>query len=212
MPLHLIFQCCKCKKYLCHDIWSIARNHKYSDSKYVCQHFNVIIDHESSCGFLGIGWRNKITIEAYCKTYYDTKTVFSKTFNKNYTEHQSYARFNNLVCHARISDYRGNYPNCGFNLQNEIEYNEKLEQQRREERERQREMERRRQYERDLTAQLEAMIERGRNEEAQHQNELTILKEECNKTKKKFKSHIKLIELDIGRIFEQMFNIQIEKL
>ena len=96
MPLHLIFQCCKCKKYLCHDIWSIARNHKYSDSKYVCQHFNVIIDHESSCGFLGIGWRNKITIEAYCKTYYDTKTVFSKTFNKNYTEHQSYARFNNL--------------------------------------------------------------------------------------------------------------------
>ena len=56
------------------------------------------------------------------------------------------------------------------------------------------------------------MIERGRNEEAQQQNELMILKEECNKTKKKFKSHIKLIQLDIGRIFEQMFNIQIEKL
>ena len=212
MPLHLIFQCCKCKNSLSHDIWSIARNHKYSDSKYVCEHFEVIIDHESSICFFGIGWRNEIKIKAYCKKYYNTKTVIDQTFNKNFMEFQNYARFNNLVCHARISDYRGNYPNCGFNLQNEIEYNERLAQQRREGRERERERERRRQYERDLTAQLEAMIDRGRNEEAQQQNELMILKKKCYKTKKKFKSHIKLIQLDIGRIFEQMFNIQIEKL
>ena len=71
---------------------------------------------------------------------------------------------------------------------------------------------RRRQYERDLTLQLETMIERGRNEEAQHQNELTILKEECNKKKNKFKSRIKLIELNIEKIFEQMYDITIEKL
>ena len=207
MPLHLVFQCCKCKNSLSHDLWSIVRNHKYADSKYVCQHFNVIIDHESSWG-LGFAWRNEIKIKAYCKINYSTKTVIDQTFNRHFMEYQNYVRFNNIVCHARISDYRDNYPDCGFNLQNEIEYNEQIEQQRREERER----ERRRQYERDLTIQLETMIERGRNEEAQHQNELTILKEECNKKKRKYKSHIKLIELNIDKIFEQMYDITIEKL
>lgn len=211
MPLHLIFQCCKCRNTLSHDLWSIARNHKYADSKYVCQHFDVIIDHESEWGF-GFAWRNEIIIRAYCKINYITKTVIDRTFNRNFTEYQNYARFNNIVCHARISDYRGNYPSCGFNLQDEIEYDELMEQQRREERERERERERRRQYERDLTLQLETMIERGRNEEAQHQNELTILKEECNKKKNKFKSRIKLIELNIEKIFEQMYDITIEKL
>ena len=105
MPLHLIFQCCKCKNSLSHDIWSISRNHKYSDSKYVCEHFDVIIDHESSCGFFGLEWRNEITIKAYCKIYNNTKTVIDRTFNINFMEYQDYTRFNNIVCHARISDY-----------------------------------------------------------------------------------------------------------
>ena len=206
MPLHLIFQCCKCKSSLSHDLWSIARNHKYADSKYVCPHFDVIIDHES-LWFLFV-WRNEITIKAYCKITYDTKTVIDRFFDRNFMEYQNYARFGNIVCHARISDYRGNYPTCGFDIQNEIEYNERMEQQKREERER----ERRRQEERDMQLQLENMIERGRNDELQRENEITIIKEESNKKKKKFKSHIKLIELDIDRIFEKMYDIKIEKI
>ena len=214
MPLHLIFQCCKCKGYLSHDLWSIARNHKYADSKYVCCHFNVIIDHESSWGF-GFAWRNEIKIKAECKIYPLTKTVLSQTFNRNCTEHEDYAIFNNIVCHARISDYRNNFPSCGDSIQRNIEYNERREQERREEMERRQreEMERQRrmQYERDLTLQLDNMIERGRTEEEQAENELTILREESNKKKKKFKSRIKIMELDIEKIFESMYDITIEK-
>ena len=58
-----------------------------------------------------------------------------------------------------------------------------------------------------MQLQLENMIERGRNDELQRENEITIIKEESNKKKKKFKSHIKLIELDIDRIFEKMYDI-----
>ena len=62
----------------------------------------------------------------------NTKTVIDRTFNKNFLEYEDYTRFNNIICHARISDYRCNYPNCGFNLQNEIEYKENMEQEKRE--------------------------------------------------------------------------------
>ena len=206
MPLHLIFQCCKCKNSLSHDLWSIVRNHKYADSKNVCSHFNVIIDHESSCGLLGFGWENYITIKAYCKINYCTKIIISRTFNSGFMEYQNYERFDNIICHARISDYKRNYPDCGFNLQKEIEYNERIEKQKREE------MERKRQYERELELQMENMIERGKNKEEERQNELNILREESNKKKKKFKLHIKLIDLNIDKIFENMYDIKIEKL
>ena len=206
MPLHLIFQCCKCKNSLSHDLWSIVRNHKYADSKYVCSHFNVIIDHESSCRFLGFRWENHITIKAYCKINYCTKIIISRTFNSGFMEYQNYERFDNIICHARISDYKRNYPDCGFNLQKEIEYNERIEKQKREE------MERKRQYERELELQMENMIERGKNKEEERQNELNILREESNKKKKKFKLHIKLIDLNIDKIFENMYDIKIEKL
>ena len=63
MPLYLVFQCCKCKNSISKDLWSIAKDHYYSDTKYVCEHFDVIIDHKSSIGFFGIGWRNEITIK-----------------------------------------------------------------------------------------------------------------------------------------------------
>jgi len=109
MPLHLIVQCCKCNNSISHDLWSIARNHKYADSKYVCDHFSVTIDHESSCGIFGIGWRNEVKVSAYCKINYMTRTLINKTFNKSFMEYEDYARFGQIVCHARISDYRGNY-------------------------------------------------------------------------------------------------------
>ena len=121
-------------------------------------------------------------------------------------EYQNYERFDNIICHARISDYKRNYPDCGFNLQKEIEYNERIEKQKREE------MERKRQYERELELQMENMIERGKNKEEERQNELNILREESNKKKKKFKLHIKLIDLNIDKIFENMYDIKIEKL
>ena len=66
MPLHLIAQCCACKGSISQDLWAIIRNHGYSGNKFVCEHFDVNIDHESSLGFLGIGigWSNKIKVEA----------------------------------------------------------------------------------------------------------------------------------------------------
>ena len=82
MPLHLIFQCCKCKGYLTHDLWSITRNHKYTYSKYACNHFNIIIDHESIWGFR-FAWRNEIKIKA------DTKIVINKTFKRDSIEYQN---------------------------------------------------------------------------------------------------------------------------
>ena len=145
MPLHLTFQCCKCKSSLCQDLWSISRNHKHAYAKYVCSHFDIIIDNESTCGFFGFGWFNEIIINVYCKRTSTTKKLIDRIFNRNFMEYQNYARFGNIVCHARISDYRGNYPTCGFNLQNDIEYNERMEQQRREARERRRQDERIRQ-------------------------------------------------------------------
>ena len=62
-----------------------------------------------------------------------------------------------------------------------------------------------------MQLQLENMIERERNEELQRQNEITIIKEESNKKEKKFKSHIKFVELDIERIFEKIYDIKREK-
>ena len=38
----------------------------------------------------------------------------------------------NLVFHARVSDYKG-YPTCGYKIQAEIEKNEKAKKQKREE-------------------------------------------------------------------------------
>ena len=92
MPLYLVFQCCKCKNSLSKDLWSIAWDHYYSDTKYVCEHFNVIIDHKSSIKFFGIGWKNQITIKAICKiNCYSTKTVIDQTFNSSFTEYQNYS-------------------------------------------------------------------------------------------------------------------------
>lgn len=144
MPLHFIGQCCKCKSSISQDLWSIARNHKYSEKRYVCAHFDVEIDHESTIGFFGIGWSNTIKITAYYKDYNQSKTVINRTFKKNDTEYENYVKFNKIVFHARISDYSGNYPTCGNTIQDDIDYNEnkiqeerkKMEQKRREEKQR----------------------------------------------------------------------------
>ena len=123
MPLYFIGECCKCKENVYQDLWSISRDHKYSESRYVCSHFNVEIDHQSSIGLCGIGWRNTITIRAYYKPSGTTKNIISRTFRRNDTEYQSYAVFSNkVVFHGRISDYDGRYPDCGNSIQNDIEY------------------------------------------------------------------------------------------
>ena len=123
MPLYFIGECCKCKESVYQDLWSISRDHKYSESRYVCSHFDVEIDHQSSIGFWGIGWRNTITIRAHYKPSGTKKTVISKTFNSNNTEYQDYAVFDNkVVFHGRISDYDGRYPDCGNSIQNDIEH------------------------------------------------------------------------------------------
>ena len=131
MPLYLIAQCCKCKASISLDIWSIKRDNGYSRERYVCEHFDVNIYHESSIGFFGIGWRNKIKVTAYYKPRRYSKNIIERTFEKGDTEFQDYQVFSNeAVFHARISDDYGNYPTIGNNRQNEIEYKENLEHER----------------------------------------------------------------------------------
>ena len=131
MPLHLIAECCKCHCFISQDIWTIRQNHGYSGKKFVCSHFDVDIDHESSTGFLGLGWRNKITIKAYYKPENSSKIIISRTFYVSNTEYEDYQVFSDkVVFHARISDFTNNYPTIGNNRQNEIEYKENLEHER----------------------------------------------------------------------------------
>ena len=131
MPLHLIAECCKCHCLISQDIWTIRQNHGYSGKKFVCSHFDVDIDHESSTGFLGLGWRNKITIKACYKPENSSKIIISRTFYVSNTEYEDYQVFSDkVVFHARISDFTNNYPTIGNNRQNEIEYKENLEHER----------------------------------------------------------------------------------
>ena len=124
MPLHLICECCKCKERLYQDIWAISRDNSYSAPRYVCSHFDAEIEHKSSIGFYGLGWRNTITIRANYKPDSSSKIIIDRTFDSNNTEFQNYAIFDNkIVFHARISDFKDNYPNIGFSLQKDIENN-----------------------------------------------------------------------------------------
>ena len=113
------------------DLWAIKKNHGYSFKKYLCSHFDVDIDHESSTGILGFGWCNRIIIKVYYKPEDCIKILINKTFNINNTEYQDYKVFSDkVVFHARISDYRNNYPIIGNNIQNEIIYKERWEHER----------------------------------------------------------------------------------
>ena len=131
MPLHLIVECCKCHCMITQDLWAIKKNHGYSFKKYLCSHFDIDIDHESSTGILGLGWINRIIIKVYYKPECCTKILISSAFNKNNTEFQDYKVFSDkVVIHARISDFRNNYPTIGNYRQNEIEYKERWEHER----------------------------------------------------------------------------------
>ena len=101
MPLHLICECCKCKQSFSQDLWSISIDNSYSDR---------------------IGWKNKIAITANYKPDSSRKVIIDKTFDSYNTEYQNYSIFDNkVVFHARISDYKDNYPNIGFSRQEDIE-------------------------------------------------------------------------------------------
>ena len=131
MPLFLVFECCKCRTKNSHTLWSISSDHKYSFERTFCSHFNVDIDHESTIGFFGFGWMNKIKIAAYYKPSASRKTIFSKIFQADDTEYEDYAVFDNkVVFQARISDYKGQYPNFGNFIQYDIEYNKNKEEER----------------------------------------------------------------------------------
>jgi hypothetical protein len=113
------------------DLWAIKKNHGYSFKKYLCSHFDVDIDHESSTGILGLGWINRIIIKVYYKPECWTKILINSAFNKNNTEFQDYKVFSDkVVIHARISDFRNNYPTIGNYRQNEIVYKERWEHER----------------------------------------------------------------------------------
>ena len=179
MPLHLICQCCKCKnKYYYFDLWSISRNHKYSyESRKVCKHFDVEIDHESSIGFLGIGWSNHITISAYYKYNYERQIIINDTFNSDHTEQEGYKIFSNkIVFHAKISDYKNNAPTCGFKYQNRLDaYEEQREQQRLNELRRQEEENKKKQIE----SEIDEIIEKNKITE-ESKNILIFLENICS--------------------------------
>ena len=206
MPLYLIAECCKCKASISLDIWSIKRDNGYSRERYVCEHFDVNIYHESSIGFFGIGWRNKIKVTAYYKPRGVSKNIIERTFEKGDTEFQDYQVFSNeAVFHARISDDYGNYPTIGNNRQNDIEYNEARERQRREQekRERKRREEQQRQLQRECDLQLSRLIEKEKEEEEERKNDLKLLEEKLKRTKKttsRRRRHI--IRLDVDGIFD----------
>ena len=60
MPLHLICECCKRKKYITKDIWLISKNHSLSNTEYLCTHLDYNLDHDNQIGFWGICWSNRI--------------------------------------------------------------------------------------------------------------------------------------------------------
>ena len=211
MPLYLIAQCCKCKNSISLDIWSIKRNNGYSGKRYVCEHFDVNIKHESKIGLFGIGWSNRIKVTAYYKPRYCSKDIIDRTFRKGDTEFEDYETFcNEAVFHARISDYSNNWPTKGNNRQNDIEYHEKREQQRREQERRRQEQ--RRQLQRECDLQLSRLIEKEKEEEEERKNDLKLLEEKCKRNKKTtFRRHKHIIKLDVNGIFDLERKLQICK-
>ena len=205
MPLYIIYECCKCKIKDNFSIWSIKSDHGYSYDRYLCEHFDVDIDHKSNIGFLGIGWSNKIKVYVTYKKYGSRLELINYTFSRNDTEHEKHIEIDNVVIHARISDYKNRNPTHGNNIQRklDIEYNAKLE--------RQREEERRREEERDLQRQIDRMIEKGKSSEEQRKNELKILKEESITKRKVYQNHKKLSNIDFEKIFNKLRNKEILK-
>ena len=206
MPLYLIAQCCKCKGSISKDIWAIKWNHGYLGRRYVCGHFDVEIDNESSTGVFGMGWWNTITVIAYYKPCDCRKEIFRYTFKKSDTEYQDYKIFNNkVVFHARVSDDSNNYPDVGNNRQNDIEYHERREQERGEQERRKlkRREEQQRQLQRECDLQLGKLIEKEKEEEEERKNDLKLLEEKCKRNKKTtFRRHTHIINLDINGIFD----------
>ncbi len=207
MPLHLICECCKCKKSLSQDLWAISRDHKYAEPSPLCIHFDVEIDHVSSIGFFGIGWRNEITVRAYYKPTGTKKDIISRTFDTNDMEYQDYAKFNKVVIHARISDSRNNDPTCGYSVQDDIEYNEERERQRIEELrlQEQRREEMQRKYKRD------SELQKIKNKEIQYEEEsekdLILLRQMSNKKIKTSRLLVKR-EKKIEFIFHRERNLR----
>ena len=215
MPLHLIAQCCACKGRISLDLYAIKSNHGYSGQRFVYDHFDVNVDHESSIGFLGINWSNKIKVEAIYKPEGCSQMIIDKTFDGDNMEYQNYKIFNNkYVFHARISDYRNKNPDIGFSHQEDIEYNERREQQRLEQlrREQERREEQQRQLKKEYELRLSKLKQKEKVEEEERKNDLKLLEQKCKKNKKTtFKRHKKLITLDIDEIFDIEKNIQISK-
>ena len=216
MPLHLIAECCKCKKSISQNVWAIMWNHYYAEKKDVCEHFYVKIDHESSIGFLGIGWSNKIKVEAFYKPGGgESKVIIDKTFDGSNMEYQDHAKFSGkIVFHARISHYEDKKPDVGFKFQEEIEYNERREQQKLEQlkREQERREEQQKQLQRECESRLDKLKQKEKEEEEERKNDLKLLEEKCKRKKKTmFKKIKKLITLDVDEIFDFEESIKICK-
>ena len=205
MPLYAICQCCKCKKSVSQDLWSISRDHKYSGSRYVCEHFDVDIDHESRIGF-GFNWRNTITISAYYKPNYESRVIINRTFKRNDTEFQDYVRFSNkAVFHARVSDYRGQYPSCGYNAQNDIDYNESREQERREQKRKEEEQKRKEEEQKKINEIIES---KKMNSEEKTKQILIIL--DKKNSREEITSNLVLNQISRTRNIREIFDIDKE--
>ena len=207
MPLHLTWECCKCKRSGSQSLWAIRSNHSYSDTRYVCSHFSIRIDTVSKIRFFGIGWSNHVELEVTYKNNW-TRSVIDQTFNTHFMEYQNSLQFDNVVFHARVSDYKGNYPTCGYSLQNEIEYNERMEQQKKEQEEK------RKKYQRDIKLKLDKLFQEEMEEKKKQEEKKEEEKKRENKISRK-KNRLftrqKLTHINYDLLFSEMKEIRIAK-
>ena len=200
MPLHLTWECIKCKNSGSQSLWSIRGNHCYSDRRNVCKHFDIIIDTVSSIGIFGYKWRNTITVTVIYNLNSARKNVIEDTFNGDNMEKQNYVIFNNIVFHARVSDSKGYYPTIGNSVQQDIEYNERLEEQKKEQ-------QRREQERRLKLAKILDELEKEEKEEKKEEKK----ERKIEKKKNKLHQKIKQIHLDFDVIFDRIYSKQIVK-
>jgi hypothetical protein len=202
MPLHIRGECCKCNGTFYFDIWSISRNHKYFNEYIrVCDHFDVEIDHESSIGFLGWGWSNHIKLYAFYKQNNEKQIIINETFSKGDTESEKYKIFSNkIVFRARVSDYRYNYPTCGMDIQERLDYEEIREQQKLEQQRRQEEENKRKQIE----ASIDNIMEKNKLSE-ETKNSLMELESICIEIKTTTTSELLLDDITKEKSIREEF-------
>ena len=124
MSLNFIWECLKCKVFGTQQLPLVTRKKKHPNIKYVCQHFDITIDTESTFGNFGIKWSMNVKVIVNYKENESSKILINKNFNLWSTEYQNYLIFDNIVIHGIISENEGLFPTIGNEVQQSIECKE----------------------------------------------------------------------------------------